>query len=471
MKKRGATIKHKAAAHSRMIVHHVLPKYEMGLKNAAYLFRIGEAGPAQYDDLVDTMDMMRLGIAVYPAQKRDETAEAVAEMSVTTLSAIRARWVETEKISATEDEQQVLDALVTVSFDYWNRRSSALYTEARRQLIEARKKQHQDYLKETEMNARDNAPALPAIDGIINAAHKALADFKAPLCAEDVAKSINGTKRATKPQIKEAEKQLKELYGLGILESQTRTGGVSFYSLTVAPAQEAKTGNPVVEDDGCGACGDACASNGGDCRVKEESPPVCESVQAGGESQTEDSPINDGVRAQMQSLNTVAPDEFSLLNVIADIRAAIGDPEGKIMLGELASHIEAMLGTLVSKTAGLQIQTEEQEVRIGSLVTDVSNTRNALAHAINESDRLRNELIVERQAREALQEQDGVDVKDAAVGYLVRVTKRKPRYVTKPERARDAALAAVRAGAGRAEVLAVVPVGVARRGAEWAEAQ
>jgi len=47
------------------------------------------------------------------------------------------------------------------------------------------------------------------------------------------------------------------------------------------------------------------------------------------------------------------------------------------------------------------------------------------------------------------------------------VTKRKPRYVTQPERARDAALAAVRAGAGRAEVLAVVPVGVARRGAEW----
>ena len=89
------------------------------------------------------------------------------------------------------------------------------------------------------------------------------------------------------------------------------------------------------------------------------------------------------------------------------------------------------------------------------------------SQAINESDRLRNELATERQAREAQQEQDGVDVKDAAVGYLVRVTKRKPRYVTQPERARDAALAAVRAGAGRAEVLAVVPVGVARRGAEW----
>lgn len=160
-------------------------------------------------------------------------------------------------------------------------------------------------------------------------------------------------------------------------------------------------------------------------------------------------------------------EDSTLLGVIADIRTAVGDTEGRVMLGDLAGHIEAMLGTLVSKTADLQIQVEEQESRNGSLVTDVSNTRNALAHAINESDRLRNELIIERQAREELLEQDGVDVKDAAVGYLVRVTKRKPRYVTQPERARDAALAAVRAGAGRAEVLAVVPVGVARRGAEW----
>ena len=110
---------------------------------------------------------------------------------------------------------------------------------------------------------------------------------------------------------------------------------------------------------------------------------------------------------------------------------------------------------------------EHQEQRIDSLTKDVINTRTALTNALNEANRLRAELAAERQAREALQEQDGVDVKDAAVGYLVRVTKRKPRYVTKPERARDAALAAVRAGAGRAEVLAVVPVGVARRGAEW----
>ena len=116
----------------------------------------------------------------------------------------------------------------------------------------------------------------------------------------------------------------------------------------------------------------------------------------------------------------------------------------------------------------LDALTQQWEADTGRITADLQAALKSRSQAINESDRLRAELATERQAREALQEQsDAVDVKDAAVGYLVRVTKRKPRYVTKPERARDAALAAVRAGAGRAEVLAVVPVGVARRGAEW----
>jgi hypothetical protein len=100
----------------------------------------------------------------------------------------------------------------------------------------------------------------------------------------------------------------------------------------------------------------------------------------------------------------------------------------------------------------LDALTQQWEADTGRITADL---RAALNKAINEADRLRRELT------------DAQEVTDAAVGYLVRVTKRKPRYVTQPERARDAALAAVRAGAGRAEVLAVVPVGVARRGAEW----
>ena len=162
--------------------------------------------------------------------------------------------------------------------------------------------------------------------------------------------------------------------------------------------------------------------------------------------------------------------------MIADIRAAIGDT-GQIMLGDLAAQIGEVAQERASlKAENLALKTlneampgfgaEHQEQRIDSLTKDVINTRTALTNALNEANRLRAELAAERQARQQDQS-DAVDVKDAAVGYLVRVTKRTPRYVTQPERARDAARAAARAGAGRAEVLAVVPVGVARRGAEW----
>lgn len=53
--------------------------------------------------------------------------------------------------------------------------------------------------------------------------------------------------------------------------------------------------------------------------------------------------------------------------------------------------------------------------------------------------------------------------------YLVCVPKRKPRIMKCPERAREAALAAVRNGAARAEVFALTTAGVARRGVQWQE--
>lgn len=56
-------------------------------------------------------------------------------------------------------------------------------------------------------------------------------------------------------------------------------------------------------------------------------------------------------------------------------------------------------------------------------------------------------------------------------GYIMTASKRKPRRITNPETAREAAISAIRAGAQRAEVFALVPVGRAVRGAEWREAQ
>ena len=285
----------------------------------------------------------------------------------------------------------------------------------------------------------------------INLAHEVLMGAKDAMCVEEVTREIVG-KKPTKADIKPVAKLLKELADLGLIEMEPRAGGVPFYRLIVASESlPTKTYPPETLR---AMIADLEAEKAGDTRS-----------------------------------------EFSLLGVIADIRAAIGDT-GQIMLGDLAAHIQRDIGELIEslevekRVSGSAISAvahicehlgcddhnghvpvlraiDALRAQITSLTTDVTNTRRALSDALNEANRLRAELATERQAREALQEQDGVDVKDAAVGYLVRVTKRKPRYVTRPERARDAALAAVRAGAGRAEVLAVVPVGVARRGAEW----
>ena len=116
----------------------------------------------------------------------------------------------------------------------------------------------------------------------------------------------------------------------------------------------------------------------------------------------------------------------------------------------------------------LDAQIKQWQADTGRLAADLRAATEARSQAINEADRLRADLAAERRAREALQEKgSATDVTAAAVGYLVRVPKRAPIIRRKPEAARLAALGAVRAGASRAEVLAVVPVGTARRGAEW----
>lgn len=65
--------------------------------------------------------------------------------------------------------------------------------------------------------------------------------------------------------------------------------------------------------------------------------------------------------------------------------------------------------------------------------------------------------------------EQAVDVKQAAAGYIVRVPGKKPRICTKPENAHAAAMSGARQH-GRADVLAMVPIGKAIRGAEWKDA-
>lgn len=73
---------------------------------------------------------------------------------------------------------------------------------------------------------------------------------------------------------------------------------------------------------------------------------------------------------------------------------------------------------------------------------------------------------LQREAMRGASLLSGID-RHTAAGYLVRASKRKPRTLLDKDKARDAALSSIRAGAQRAEVFALVPVGQARRGVEW----
>jgi hypothetical protein len=111
---------------------------------------------------------------------------------------------------------------------------------------------------------------------------------------------------------------------------------------------------------------------------------------------------------------------------------------------------------------------DDLRAQIASLTADVMRTRGSLNSAINEADRLRAELAVERQACKTLQESASTAPVRAATSFIVRAAKQKPRTFSSIEKAREAAMAAIRAGAQRAEVCPMLPpVGVARKGAGW----
>ena len=269
-----------------------------------------------------------------------------------------------------------------------------------------------------------NAPET--ITPPINLAHEVLLKSDSALCVEDVARAIIG-KKPTKANIKPVAKLLKELADLGLIEMEPRAGGVPFYRLIVASES---------------------------LPTKTYPPETLRAMIADLEAEKDGEP------------SFLAPEDYEMPPADPVLLASAN----RMLCDRLESKDAELLAqakVVIDLRDRLDALTQQLEADTGRITADLQAALKSRSQAINESDRLRAELAAERQAREALQEQDGVDVKDAAVGYLVRVTKRKPRYVTKPERARDAALAAVRAGAGRAEVLAVVPVGVARRGAEW----
>ena len=119
-----------------------------------------------------------------------------------------------------------------------------------------------------------------------------------------------------------------------------------------------------------------------------------------------------------------------------------------------------VLGDIDTSDMGLQ----ELAEKVAAVVDAHDDELLAQAKTIIE---LRNQLeALQRDAMRGATCLSGQD-RFTATGYLVRAAKRKPRMLQTADKAREAALGAIRAGAQRAEVFALVPIGHARRGAEW----
>lgn len=126
----------------------------------------------------------------------------------------------------------------------------------------------------------------------------------------------------------------------------------------------------------------------------------------------------------------------------------------------------ALTGAYQMALADLDVRREQ--------IADLQGTVDRLDHELFYQDAVVVNLRaqIETLQREAMRDASLMSGQDryTAAGYLVRASKRKPRTLLDEDKARDAALSSIRAGAQRAEVFALVPVGHARRGVEWRSA-
>lgn len=144
MRKRGAKIRHKCATAPGIIVQHVDREYLARLQIACMAINGGWMEVGHFNELVDTLDMLNIGISIYARQKRDESTEVAIEVCRDALEAIQERHAETGKFEATEDEIKAVELLVRTSIDFWNRRSLALYTFAYNELLNVRASQQEE---------------------------------------------------------------------------------------------------------------------------------------------------------------------------------------------------------------------------------------------------------------------------------------------------------------------------------------
>lgn len=150
-----------------------------------------------------------------------------------------------------------------------------------------------------------------------------------------------------------------------------------------------------------------------------------------------------------------------LLSILYDIRQAIGDKDGKLMLGDLAGQIKGICEIGEAHRRDCDLWEKSMKSAIGEDYVI------GVGIAI---EKLKSELATERQAREALQEQINAydELNHGHHYYFVIAPKRPIKMFKKLKNAREASKTAIRAGAAFAEVVpGLKAIGRAMRGAEW----
>ena len=153
MRKRGRQIRHHNAMIPGLIAQAACLEYETRLRLAVDSLRDGWMQVSQFDDLADTIDMLRIGLASYSKQKPDPSTEAAVEAGYIAVMNVRQRYLEKGKFGATGEELKAVQLLAETSLDYWNRRSGALFHFACEQLRAMRAEQSKQFKEEQERKA------------------------------------------------------------------------------------------------------------------------------------------------------------------------------------------------------------------------------------------------------------------------------------------------------------------------------
>lgn len=126
-----------------IVMPHIVPEAQICLLTSMQAFREGWAGPAHFDAMLDTRDLLLLAAK---AKNDSDVVEAARAINLA-LANIRDSW-DGSKFAVSDDELNALQVLVDISTDFWARQSGNLYQMAYMALRQYREQQNENQRNE-----------------------------------------------------------------------------------------------------------------------------------------------------------------------------------------------------------------------------------------------------------------------------------------------------------------------------------